>query len=492
MSPQPIPLFQRLTLRIGGRTVLADASLAIAPGSVLVIMGPSGVGKSVLTNAVFGLLEPSDAIAYQCDDVGLRARAGVVFQASRGLPHLNVHANIALVAASEAVADEALRAADLPPDAYPTQLSGGESRRLAVQRALASGKTVLWLDEPAAGLDPLRCEELATQLRALAQRIGTSFVIVEHRPEFVAAVADRVLVLAGDGRLQELTYQDTRSPAALIAAFRRSVATAVASPDAALLPARLSESPRSARLLRALVTPVLWWSELAHGALSIGALVHPVPRAAWRSLWQSYVMSGLRGVPFFVIVSAIFATIFLLVFQLAVAFVEPTALVSRMGPHVIVRVAPVLAGMLAAAQSGSAVASWLGQLQHDRQLDALDVLGVSPRAAVVGPTWLGLVGGVWTGIAAFSASMCLVFLGFLWRYDPTEVQVFFDVMQQTPWQRAIARAVAFGAIVASTATAEALRVRSGQRTVASAISATIVWGTVWVIATEALILAFEL
>lgn len=489
-----IPLFHDVSLRIGERQILTLASLAIAPGSIVVVMGPSGVGKSVLTDAVFGLLEPTDAIQVAMDGVGLRTRGGVVFQASRGLPHLSVRDNIALVAESPRAAATALAASGLRPRAYPTALSGGESRRLAVQRALASGKDVLWLDEPAAGLDPLRCEELALQLRAIAHERGTSFVIVEHRPEFIAAVADRVVVLAGNGSLQELSFLERQTPTALVDAFRVRVSAAVDATCVDSMDERRATGAlrgRATALLRTVGTPLAWWGELARGLASLASFVYPTPKAAWRSFAQSYGMSGVRGIPFFVIVSAIFATIFLLVFQLAVAFVEPTAVVSRMGPHVVVRVAPVLAGMLAAAQAGSAVASWLGQLQYDRQFDALDVLGVSPRAAVIGPTWWGLVAGVWTGIAAFSASMCLVFIGFLRLHDAEQMAVFLEVLQQTPWERALARAALFSTIVASTATAESLRVRAGRRTVAAAISATIVWGTVWVIATEALILAFE-
>lgn len=487
--PTAISILEGFDLRIGGRWVLQRASLSVRPGEVVVIMGPSGVGKSVLTDAVFGLLD--EGRGFEASPVGgeVRERGCVVFQDSSGLPHLNVQQNLHLVAKDAAHLQEVLAHASLDPRAYPERLSGGERRRLAVQRALATGRSLLWFDEPAAGLDVVRAGELAQQIRQQAQERSKAIVIVEHQPSFVAAVADRVFWMLGDGRLQEPPLPEGAvcwSAGALREAFTHGVVAVDAE--------RPEATTRRARKAFAwgILRPFRWASSMVYAFLWPFALTSRSWVLSARSVWVALMLTGLRGLPFYSVVAAIFAAIFLLVFELAVAFVDPSAVVARMGPQVVYRVAPVLACLLAAAQAGSSISAWLGSMQAQRQLDALRVLHAPVHRALVAPTWLGAWLGLLLSATVFAAAMLGVFGLYLWYYASDLLAVFEQQFRDLSWLRAGGRVALFSAVVASVAIDESLHVERRGESVARAVTSTITWGTIWVILSEALLLLWEL
>jgi len=485
---QRVSIFEDFRLKLAGHAVLEHASLSVLPGEVLVIMGPSGVGKSLLTDAVFSLLETSATVEASDVNPAVARQGCVVFQHAGGLPHLSVRQNLRLVAATSALADEALQASGLAPNASPERLSGGEKRRLAVQRALATGKPLLWFDEPAAGLDVHRSETLAKQLRAEAQDHGRAVIVVEHQPAFICAVADRVVWMLGDGHLQEVPPEVWADEAILSQHFRDAVQAAPAGSEdegwshPAFRWAMLAWPLRPLRWLRSLPYALLW----PLGFFSSGWSL------AVRSAGVAWSLTGLRGIPYFAAVSAIFSLIFLLVFELAVAFVDPSAVVARMGPQVLLRVAPVLACLLAAAQAGSSLTAWLGTMQSQRQLDALRVLHAPVERGLIAPTWFGGMLGVLCSAFVFAAVMALVFAGYLHWNAPEMLDSYVQALRALPWMNALGRTLLFSAVVASVAVDESLEVRRQSDSVARAVTASIVWGTIWVIASEALILAIEL
>ena len=158
-------------LAVGGRPLVSDLDLAVAPGAVVTVMGPSGSGKSTLLSWICGTLDPAftaDGRVWLGDReiTGLppeTRRVGILFQDDLLFPHLSVGDNLAFGlppavrgrAARRARVEAALAAADLPgfADRDPATLSGGQRARVAVMRTLLAEPRALLLDEPFNRLD---------------------------------------------------------------------------------------------------------------------------------------------------------------------------------------------------------------------------------------------------------------------------------------------------------------------------------------------------
>jgi ABC-type polar amino acid transport system ATPase subunit len=205
-----------LRLARSGREVLRGVSLAVRAGEVCALMGASGAGKSTILRVAVAL-EPFDAGRVEIGGVtltpgplpresalrALRERAGLVFQQHALFAHLTAIENVMLAPVHAAgVAPDVARKQSLAlltalgvahrADAFPHQLSGGESQRVAIARVLARDPQLLLLDEPTAALDPARRMAFADTLRGLA-REGRAILLTTHDDGFAARVADRVL-----------------------------------------------------------------------------------------------------------------------------------------------------------------------------------------------------------------------------------------------------------------------------------------------------------
>jgi phospholipid/cholesterol/gamma-HCH transport system ATP-binding protein len=231
---QPIVQAQGLTVAHGNTTVLQGISFDIARGEVFVIVGASGCGKSSLLRDLIGLQRPvAGRVLIEGQDLysgdpaqlaALRQRFGVMFQAGALWSAMSVGANLMLpmrlFTALPARAREqrarlklALVGLDGAFDLMPAQLSGGMRKRAALARALALDPSLLFLDEPGSGLDPVNAARLDGLILQLRQHLGTTVVMVTHEINSVLAVADRVLYL--DEVEQTMTALDT--PQALLA-----------------------------------------------------------------------------------------------------------------------------------------------------------------------------------------------------------------------------------------------------------------------------------
>ena len=199
-----------VSLSRSGQPVLHDVSLQVAPGEIVVIMGPSGSGKSSLLRCLNRLEEPeAGTIRLDGQDVralpviALRTRVGMIFQKTAPFPG-TVAANVRFGPAlrgetlSEARVRELLEAAALPVDLvdHPAErLSGGQEQRLAIARALANEPEVLLLDEPTSALDPIATRAVEETLLRLRDRLGLTLVWVSHAVEQARRVADRLILL---------------------------------------------------------------------------------------------------------------------------------------------------------------------------------------------------------------------------------------------------------------------------------------------------------
>jgi lipoprotein-releasing system ATP-binding protein len=204
----------------GPLTVLRDLDLRVTRGTILAIVGVSGVGKSTLLN-ILGTLDRADSgrLAVRgvpIQDMGERAlaqlrarRLGFVFQFHHLLPEFTAEENVMMPlliageshASARARAREALAAVQLRDRGLhkPSELSGGEAQRVAVARALAPEPDLILADEPSGNLDVVSADHLHALLKSLAHDQHRTLVVVTHNDR-LARVADRVMTLQ-DGRL---------------------------------------------------------------------------------------------------------------------------------------------------------------------------------------------------------------------------------------------------------------------------------------------------
>jgi polar amino acid transport system ATP-binding protein len=205
----------------GPHRALDGVALELEKVHSLVLIGPSGGGKTTLLRVLAGLETPDagevelDGERIHFDEASLllyRRTVGVVFQAFNLFPHLTALQNITLPLEkvhghtrpeAEDLAMQFLRHFQLDGHARqkPAALSGGQRQRVAIARAVASKPRVLLLDEPTSALDPEMTAEVLDMLRRLLEE-GTELILVTHEMGFARLAAERVAFLAG-GRIVE-------------------------------------------------------------------------------------------------------------------------------------------------------------------------------------------------------------------------------------------------------------------------------------------------
>ena len=216
---------------------LLDLALA-SPARALALFGHSGCGKTTTLLAIAGLLRPRHGrIALDGDvlfdsNAGIdlpspRRRLGVVFQDARLFPHLSVRDNLRYGMPRHIPAapfDDVVQLLELSAllKRRPGQLSGGQTRRVAIGRALLRQPQALLLDEPLANLHREARAEVLEHLRRLKQEFALTTILVSHQHDEVAALADGVAQI-GDGRLSALEDIDAFMASAPAAAGARLV-----------------------------------------------------------------------------------------------------------------------------------------------------------------------------------------------------------------------------------------------------------------------------
>ncbi|MEP0813081.1 MAG: ATP-binding cassette domain-containing protein [bacterium] len=206
---------RNVTKRLGGFE-LRDFSLTVGEGEYFVLLGPSGVGKSVLLETIAGLLPPdSGRILWKGTDVtGLPPNSrgfAVVYQDYALFPHMCVRANIEFGPRANGlrrheIAERARHAAELAGIApllerMPGTLSGGEAQRVALARAVAVSPELLLLDEPLSAVDMRLRRELRRELKKIHLTTGRTFLHVTHDVDEAMELGDRIGVLL-DGKLR--------------------------------------------------------------------------------------------------------------------------------------------------------------------------------------------------------------------------------------------------------------------------------------------------
>lgn len=217
--------------RFGAQEVLRNVSLEIQPGQITAVVGPSGVGKSVLLKLIMGILEPDEgdiligdrSITNTRGEAArneIRSVLGVLFQSAALFDSLTIYQNVAFALSqrarmhtsekqskwSQLSATEIhervvmmLESLSLVPyrDRYPQQVSIGIRKRVGMARALITEPSVLLFDEPNTGLDPLVGQEVYDLIKLCRERWGFTGVVISHELPEVFQVSDRVAMLLG-------------------------------------------------------------------------------------------------------------------------------------------------------------------------------------------------------------------------------------------------------------------------------------------------------
>jgi phospholipid/cholesterol/gamma-HCH transport system ATP-binding protein len=231
-TPPEILRVSRVSKSFGGQKVLDELDLSVRAGENLAIIGKSGTGKSVLLRIINGLMpadegtlllwgQPTGGLTEE-EWVPLRRRMGMVFQSGALFDSMTVFDNIAFPlrerdawSADEirGLVEERLEWVELPGigEQYPSQLSGGMRRRVALARTLAYSPEFILYDEPTTGLDPLTAQKISVLMRNLDTRMRSTSILVTHDIQSARIVSSRWAYLSAgkvlaDGTPEELEH----------------------------------------------------------------------------------------------------------------------------------------------------------------------------------------------------------------------------------------------------------------------------------------------
>ena len=202
-----------LSVNYGATRVVSDLSLALAEDEILMLVGPTGCGKTTILQALAGLVPIDEGEirlghwrATPASHVPPEKRhVGMVFQDFALFPHLTVEQNVGFRLEDRAPVDHWLGLLGLEPlrKAKPATLSGGQKQRVALARTLAHAPAFILLDEPLSNLDAALKDSLRWEIRNALKAAGVPAIWVTHDQEEALSVGDRVGIL-NEGRLEQV------------------------------------------------------------------------------------------------------------------------------------------------------------------------------------------------------------------------------------------------------------------------------------------------
>lgn len=216
MNNENVIEIKGLVARYDDTTVLEEINLEIKKGEIFVILGSSGGGKTTLLKHIVGLLKPSEGEikifgkvtnGMEIEDLEqILKRIGMLFQGGALINSMEVWENVAMPLEQhtnlntdviKTVVKQKLSLVNLSQAyrLFPSELSGGMRKRVALARAIAMDPEILFFDEPSAGLDPITALELDELILSLKKKLGITLVVVTHELESIKRIADRIIYL---------------------------------------------------------------------------------------------------------------------------------------------------------------------------------------------------------------------------------------------------------------------------------------------------------
>ncbi len=210
----------------GSAPVLRNISLEVNEGQTLSLIGPSGCGKSTLLRIIMWLVKPDLGAVFlegeqmtEQNKLPLRRKVGYVIQQGGLFPHLTARQNVALVTQflgwdkkrENKRIEELCELTNISPDLLlkkPDQLSGGQSQRIGLIRALMLNPEIMLLDEPLGSIDPLVRYELQNDLKAIFKKLNKTVLLVTHDLGEAAFLGDTIALMHSGKIIQQGSIQE--------------------------------------------------------------------------------------------------------------------------------------------------------------------------------------------------------------------------------------------------------------------------------------------
>jgi phospholipid/cholesterol/gamma-HCH transport system ATP-binding protein len=220
---EPVVVFEHVFLAFGDNVILKDVSFELRAGYSKIFLGASGAGKSTILKLILGLLKPQGGRIWvngvrvdtlrESDMMKVREDVGMVFQEGALFDSLSVRENVGYKLYEESDmplgdvhrrVEEVLGWVELEEhiDKMPSQLSGGQRRRVAIARAMTFQPAILLYDEPTTGLDPITSITIDEEIVKLRDIEGVSSIVVTHQLRDAFWIAERMAVRRPDGKVE--------------------------------------------------------------------------------------------------------------------------------------------------------------------------------------------------------------------------------------------------------------------------------------------------
>lgn len=225
---------KNVSKKLGNRTILDNISLTIESGSLVVLIGSSGCGKTTTLKLINKLITPTSGEIFidnkplsKENTINLRRKIGYVIQNTGLFPHLTIKENIELIPRLkkekpvediEKTTINLLNMVGLNPETYlnkyPSELSGGQQQRVGVARAFATDAEIILMDEPFSALDPITRTSLQEELFSLQEELKKTIIFVTHDMDEALKIADKICIMK-DGKVAQYDTPENilRNPA---------------------------------------------------------------------------------------------------------------------------------------------------------------------------------------------------------------------------------------------------------------------------------------
>lgn len=494
-----------LTIQAGDRTLLERGNAVFPAQEISLIVGPSGVGKSVLLKIICGLIDRQHpGIRYSGEiqvGQGLRktGEIGVVFQSFALFDELTPRSNVRIAkdlggTRSAKVDVNAMLSELRVPNNVPTsQLSGGQRQRLAIARTLAYNPPAILYDEPTSGLDPATGVQVAQLIRQTHELHHKTSIIVTHDYETLLPIADAVFLF--DPIAKQLVRIDRSEWGELSERLQPMSAAAIRETEPEpfnwlvwLRRQTIGFLQTTTRVVEAagvaLVSLIPAWGSPQWG---VRYLAHYLRLVVGPTAWFYLGIAGF--------IVGFVSTFFVFRYLPYATYIEPLLiddLLAALGFSTYRIFVPVLATVLIAARCGAAVSSDVGSKQYGNQVDALQSLGAAPRKYLLTPILISfIVGTPVLTLFAFLVAEFLSLLAFVGTHPEHGPDYWFlnyhfalnktsgPFFKGTGWL--LAKLVICGFGIAVVSYFQARRPKYSSNDVSSAVTATIFWATIYVL-----------